>query len=354
MNSTACQVSSRQPDAPLAPERRMVASLGRLEPRDRVIEISVAGDERLARLLVKQGQFVRAGDILAYLDSFERRTALRDRAAALLQDAEMQLRAGTEEGHARIEEASIRLRQVNESPALEIQAQRSRIRALQSDLDLAVHNLERLRSLLESNLIPRKEFDGQSAQVDRLRATVESEETTLQRMSRTAGTDREIAEAQIAVRTKELDKVRASAQVASLREAVRVAEAELRESVIRAPSSGQIIEILANSGESVIGRVILRMGDVSQMYVLAEVYESDVSRVHAGQSVEASSSALSKTLTGKIERIGTSVFKRQVRSLDPQADADARVIQVRARLDESEEAGRFVGLQVDLRIDTGN
>jgi hypothetical protein len=64
------------------------------------------------------------------------------------------------------------------------------------------------------------------------------------------------------------------------------------------------------------------------------------------------SPALSKPLTGTIDRLGTSVFKRQVRSGDPQADADARVVQIRARLNDSEEGARFVGLQVDVRIDT--
>jgi HlyD family secretion protein len=90
------------------------------------------------------------------------------------------------------------------------------------------------------------------------------------------------------------------------------------------------------------------------MYVLAEVYETDIARVKPGQSVEASSGALSKPLTGKVERVGTSLFKREVRDLDPQSDADARVVQVRIRLDESEEAARFVGLQVDARIFTDN
>jgi HlyD family secretion protein len=83
------------------------------------------------------------------------------------------------------------------------------------------------------------------------------------------------------------------------------------------------------------------------------VYETDVARVRVGQAVQVTSPSLSKTQSGVVERIGTSVFKRQVRSIDPQEDADARVIQIRARLAESEEASHFVGLQVEVRIDTG-
>jgi HlyD family secretion protein len=333
-----------------APARREVAALGRLEPKDRVIDISVAGDERLSRLLVKQGQIVKAGDILGYLETYDTRLAARDRAAALVHDTEEQLRANVDHGQARIKEADLQLAQQKQVSVRGIEAQEARVRQNKAELDLAEREVERLRQLSKDQIISRQEFDRQSSQVDRLRAAVESEQATLLKMKTSAETDRDIAEAQLTTRKTELVSVQASAQLNSLREGLKLAEAELNTSIIRAPSDGQIIELIANPGEAVQGRVILRMGDISEMYVLAEVYESDVSRVRLGQHVEVSSSALSKPLTGTVERIGTNVFKRQVRNIDPQADADARVVQVRARLDDSEEAARFVGLQVDVRI----
>jgi len=352
---TSCQDSTgTNPEAAAPAARRGVAALGKLEPKDRVIDISVSGDERIDRILVKEGQFVKAGEVLAYLQSFESRSAARDHAASLLEDAESRLHADTEQGQARIQEANLRLRQLKEVPALEIQAQKARIRETQADLDLAIRDLERLRGLLEPSVIPRQEFDRQSARVDRLRASLESEEATLQKLNRAEETDKQIAEAQLSTRGKELESVRASAQIASLKKSLALAEAELKESVVRAPSDGQIIQLIGNAGESGLNRVILRMGDVSEMYVLAEVYETDMARVQLGQAVEITSPALSKMLSGKVERLGTSVFKRQVRSLDPQADVDARVVQVRVKLDDSAEAGRFVGLQVDLLIHTNN
>ena len=332
------------------PARREVAALGRLEPKDRVIDISVAGDERLSRLLVKQGQMVKAGDILGYLETYDTRLAARDRAAALVHDTEEQLRANVGQGQARIKEADLQLAQQRQVSIRGIEAQEARVRQTKAELDLAEREVERLRSLTKNEIISRQEFDRQTSQADRLRAALESEQATLLKLKTSAETDRDIAEAQLATRKAELVSVQASAQLESLREGLKFAEAELKTSIIRAPSDGQIIEVIANPGEAVQGRVILRMGDVSEMYVLAEVYEADVSRVRLGQHVEISSSALSQPLTGTVERIGTNVFKRQVRNIDPQADADARVIQVRARLDNSDEAARFVGLQVDVRI----
>ena len=350
---TSCQ---EQPQvstaAEQAPQPSGVVALGRLEPRDRVTEVSVAGDERLARVLVKQGQFVKAGDVLAYLESYDTRLAVRDRAAAQLRDAEAQLRGNTQQAGARINEADLRLRQLDVVPARDVEVQEARVRAASADLDLAMTDLERVRALQESGLIPRQEFDRQVSLVARLRAAMESEQATLQRLKTLGETDRKIAEAQLGTRRAELESLRVSAQLDSLKQALNVAQADLRASIIRAPSDGQIIEIIANPGEAVLGRVILRMGDVSQMYVLAEVYETDVARVHTGQRVEVSSPSLSKPLTGSVELVGTSVFKRQVRSIDPQAEADARVVQVRVRIDDSAEAARFVGLQVDVRIVT--
>ena len=350
-----CQSSSGSLPKPAADsERTFVAALGRLEPNDRVIDISVAGDGRVSRILVTEGQSVNAGDTLAYLESHSRLTAVRDRASASLRDAEARLNADLEQAQARIQEARLRLRQLTDVPVLEIEAQRARIREIKSDLGLAVRQLDRARVLRDGSVISAEELDRQSSQVDRLRAALESAEATLQRTIRTAETDREIADAQVTTRMRELESIRSSAQIASLTQAVEVAKADLNESIIRAPFAGRIIEIVADPGESVFQRVLLRMGDVRQMYILAEVYETDIAGVKAGQAVEASSGALSKTLSGKVERIGTSVFKREVRDLDPQADADARVVQVRVRLDESEEAARFVGLQVDTRIFTNN
>jgi HlyD family secretion protein len=321
-----------------------------LEPKDRVIDISVAGDERLSRLLVKQGQTVKAGDILGYLETYDTRLAARDRAAALVHDAEEQLRANSDHAQARIKEADLQLAQLKQVSARGIEVQDARVRQTKAELDLAEREVERLGPLAKNEIISRQNFDRQTSEADRLRAALESEQATLLKLKTSAETDREIAEAQISTRKAELVSVQASAQLYSLREGLKLAEAELKTSIIRAPSDGQIIEVIANPGEAVQGRVILRMGDVREMYVLAEVYEADVSRVRIDQHVEITSSALSKPLTGSVERIGTNVFKRQVRSIDPQADADARVIQVRARLDSSEEAARFVGLQVDVRI----
>jgi HlyD family secretion protein len=58
-------------------------------------------------------------------------------------------------------------------------------------------------------------------------------------------------------------------------------------------------------------------------------------------------------LHGQVERISQLVQKNDVLGIDPTADADARVIQVRVRLKDSDSAlaARFNNLQVDVFID---
>jgi HlyD family secretion protein len=310
----------------------------------------VAGDERLSRILVKEGQLVKAGEILAYLESYESRVAARDRAVTTLQDTQRQLAADVELGEARIHQGELNRLRLKEVSVREIQAQEAKVREIRADLDLAVRDLDRSDALRKSSVIAPQEVDRQSSYVARTRAALESAEAILQKLKTSGPADLQIAEAEVATLKTELESTRAAAHLESLRQAVNLAETDLKRTIIRAPSNGQIIEVIANPGEALFGRVLLRMGDVSQMYVLAEVYEADVSLVRTGLKVQVTSSALSKTLTGTVERVGTNVLKRKVPDLDPQADTDVRIVQVRARLDDSEEAARFVDLQVDVRI----
>ena len=97
---------------------------------------------------------------------------------------------------------------------------------------------------------------------------------------------------------------------------------------------------------------MLTIGQTDKMYISAEVYESDISRVRIGQKAIAKSEALTKDLSGVVEQIAPIVKRNQILPLDPTARADARVIEVRIRLDNPTEAAKVIGLQVDVTIET--
>jgi len=155
-------------------------------------------------------------------------------------------------------------------------------------------------------------------------------------------------------------KQTSATSVARLEEAERdvlVREAELlaaQESLsltqVAAPVSGQILLIHAREGERIGPSGLLELGQTQQMYVVAEVYETDIALVHVGQSVTVSSPALTGPITGKVERIGKIIGKNDILDLDPVARIDSRVVEVFILLDSSEAVSSLTYLQVDVEI----
>ncbi|HET6563923.1 MAG TPA: efflux RND transporter periplasmic adaptor subunit, partial [Xanthomonadales bacterium] len=97
---------------------------------------------------------------------------------------------------------------------------------------------------------------------------------------------------------------------------------------------------------------LLELAEVSQMYAIAEVYETDIGRVKVGQSATVSSAALGSVLTGTVETIHPKVAKMDTIGNDPAARKDARIIEVDIRLEDSSSAASLTYLQVDIVIST--
>lgn len=149
------------------------------------------------------------------------------------------------------------------------------------------------------------------------------------------------------LRAYELDRDVAAARLEGAR-------AELELSTVRSPIDGQVLDIHARQSERVGPEGILELGDTTAMYAVAEVYETDIGRVRVGQPATVVSPALAQSLTGTVERIGLKIGKRDVLSTDPVADADARVVEVRVRLDIPKMAATLTNLRVDVVIGAEN
>jgi HlyD family secretion protein len=139
-------------------------------------------------------------------------------------------------------------------------------------------------------------------------------------------------------------------QVRVLEADLRSARAELARARVHAPIRGQVIAIHARTGERVGEAGILELGQTDEMYAVAEVYETDIAGVRVGQRAQISSPALRDPLHGTVEWITPKVGKADVLGTDPAAKADARVVEVEIRLDESEVASGLTNLQVDVEI----
>jgi HlyD family secretion protein len=120
------------------------------------------------------------------------------------------------------------------------------------------------------------------------------------------------------------------------------------------------LKILTRPGETTTTLPLLRFGDTRNMIALAEVYETDVNRIKIDDPAEVefqdvpSGGAAATKLTGKVTRIGQLVTPGSTLDLNPAANADRRVIDVRIDLDNasSAKAAQYVNRQVRVIIKT--
>ena len=134
----------------------------------------------------------------------------------------------------------------------------------------------------------------------------------------------------------------------SLEAELGVYQARLEMSLIRAPQRGQVLKIYTRPGEKVGPDGVLELGESDKMTVVAEVYETDVSRLAEGQVAVITS--LAEPAKGKVIKVGFRVGKMDVLSSDPVADTDARVVETTILMDEPVPLQRLTNLQVDVEI----
>ncbi|MFN9659736.1 MAG: efflux RND transporter periplasmic adaptor subunit [Cyanobacteriota bacterium] len=132
-------------------------------------------------------------------------------------------------------------------------------------------------------------------------------------------------------------------------------QADLDNTVLRAPMDGTVLRILSRVGERPTDKGILELGANERMAALLEVYESDIQRVRIGQTVRLTSEngGFAGSLGGRVFRISPQVRQRQVLSTDPSGDVDARIVEVRVAL-APKDAWRvrsLTGLKLIARLD---
>jgi len=342
--------------AELPPPRQVkVVALARVEPASRVIDVATAEAGRIERLEVQKGDRVEQGQILAYLDSYDVRQAERDLAASQLAEARAQLAAETTLGNSQVQEASTRIGQIDGPQRAAIAAQESAIASLQAELDVAKIDLARFQELNASGAISRQELDRQQATVNRLSADLGNAAATKQRLEQARLSDINNAQAQVVSAQATTARSQVASRVDSAAQSLALAEAQLARTIIRAPQAGQVLDVFAYPGEAVApgDGPILALGDTRQMVVVAEVYETDIGLVALGQpaTITSRNGAFSDTLTGTVSEIGLQIAKNDVLDDDPAANADARVVEVRVAVDQSEAVAALTNLQVDVAID---
>ena len=199
--------------------------------------------------------------------------------------------------------------------------------------------------------------DAQIAEVGKIEAELRTgrvEYARLEKLHREGATsESQLDVARLVAERAIAELQRARAEVVLARADLRQAQEELEMTTVRAPVSGSVLKIHAREGERAGADGIAEIGDTSQMYAVAEVYETDLAKLRVGQrATVALPLGDDRPMTGVVERVGLRVGKMDVLGTDPVAKTDARVVEVEIRLDDSTRASSVTNMQVTVTIDT--
>ncbi len=388
----ASQLSISPTVSPDTPEA--VAALGYLEPQGGITQISATAfleGSRVDKILVKQGEKVEKGEIIAILDNNARLRASLKQAQANLDLAESKLekvREGAKKGEIMAQDSRMRqskaelegqiMRQTAAISSLESElegeklGQKATVERIKAELNNSLTDCQRYQSLYRNGAVSQGEKERFCLEATTTQKRLQEAEANLQRITttleqkiqearanlqRTLNTlEQQIQENQAMLSAvteiRPVDLQIAQDEVMTAKANVERAQAELELSYVRAPHAGRILKIHTFPGELVKNEGILELGNIQKMYVTAEVYETDISRVKLGQSVTIKTDKMLGDLKGTVEEIGWKVGRQDVLGTDPVVDTDARVVEVKISLDHrsSAKVNRLTNLKINVII----
>lgn len=342
------------------PAAQRVTALGRLEPTTEVIKVSVSSmlnNDRVAKLLVKRDDSIKAGQIIAIMSSRDRlKTALLEAQAQVkVANAELaKVKAGATSGKIAAQKAEIvRLKEELKS---EINTQQAIVARWQAEVRTTNADYNRYLSLYQEGAIASSELDQRrlaletaQSQLDEAKAKQSQSLNTLQEQIKQAK-----ATLDDIVEVRQVDVQAAQAGIEKAIAATKAAKAQLDETYIYAPIAGRILDIYARPGEVVGENGIAELGQTSQMQVVAEIYQTDINKVREGQQALITSDLFPEKLRATVKLIGLKVNKQEVTSGEPGENLDRKVIQVRIQLnpEDSRRVANLTNLQVQVAIET--
>lgn len=360
--SRSQQTSQSPSSTPLAntSAMRAVTALGRLEPEGEVIQLSApTSAEKAARvdqLLVQEGNRVRSGQVVAILDTRDRLQVALKQAKQQVKVAQARLakvKAGAKTGEIAAQTATID--RLEAELRGQIAAQTATIARLEAELRNAQTEFKRYQQLYQDGAISASNIDNKHLTLETVREQINEAKATLNRIVKTGPEQTNEAKATLhrIAEIRPEDVQEAQAEVDSAITAVERAQADLDLAYVQTPIDGQILKIHTWPGEVVGDEGIADLGRTKQMYTVAEVYETDVGKVRLGQRATITSKAFVGKLQGTVAQIGLQIDKKDVLDTDPAADVDARVVEVKIRLDpkDSHRVAGLTSLQVKVAID---
>ena len=341
---------------------QQVTALGRLEPATEAIQVSVPStlsEERVFDLLVERGDWVEAGKTIAIMGSRNRLQSRLLEAQAQVKVAQSELtkiKAGPTNGKVSAQEAEIA--RFEEELTSEIDTQEAIVKRIQAEVTTAKVDYNRYLLLYKQGVMP-------SSDLDRKRLAFETAQAQLEEAKAKQGQRLDTIREQIKkaratlddiIEVRSVDVEASQAKVERAVAAVKTAEAELDETYIRAPIAGRILDLYTRPGEVVGENGVALIGQTNQMQLVAEIYQTSITKVREGQQAFITSELFPEKLRGTVDSVGLQVIKQEVTSGEPGENLDRKVIQVRISLnpEDSRRVANLTNLQVQVAIETND
>jgi HlyD family secretion protein len=340
------------------PQIKTVTALGRLEPKGEVIKLAAptsSQENRIDKLLVKENDRVKAGQVIAILDSRDRLQAALKRAQEEVRVAQSQLaitQAGAKRGEIEAQKAEIARLEAQRQG--DIASQNATVDRLEAELRNAELEYRRYESLYQEGATSASERDSKLLTLQTAQKSLQEAKAVLNRTQTT--TPKELNQARATLeRIAEVRPVDVDADKAEVNRAIAEvdeARAALNQAYVRSPQDGMVLYIYTRPGEIISEDGIADIGQTDRMVAVAEVYESDVSKVKPGQTVKVTSDSLPGELQGTVERVGAQVRRQNAINTDPSENIDGRIVEVHVALDpaSSQKAAKYTNLQVQVAI----
>lgn len=320
---------------------RDIGALGRLEPSGQIARVSLPAflkDERVQSVLVKEGDLVKAGQVICRMDAQLRllkELAIAAQEVHLARAKLNRVKAGAKEGEIGAALSAVEALRAEQSARLS--AQEAIIAKAKAELEFQAVEAARFVTLQQEGAISLSQLD--SKLTARLSAKANLAEALAERQRLTESIRARINEAKAnvrrikEVRLVDVDIAKVELDQAEARRDKLITDLEL--SQVTAPRDGRILKLNVRPGETVNERGIVELGSTGRMIAVAEVYQGDVANLRVGQKAIIRGDGIGGSVTGKVCSIGWEVLRQSVFAQDPSTASDARVVEVKVLIDDS-------------------
>jgi len=257
-----------------------------------IVDVSPRIAGRLEKLLVKEGDHVKAGQVIAELDNDQYKTAM-EQAEASLDLA----RANYERLPEDIKALAAAVERAKEAEA----AAQAQVESARIALQDAKRSLEQNESLFGAGAVAKETLLAAQSRYSTCKAALDAAEANAK------AAHAAVADAQSKWEAAQKSGVRAGlAQVKQAEAAYRMACLNYENSVVKSPVDGRVLKTSVSVGETVsVGQTLVQICDLSSTWVTANIDENKIGRIKVGQKVQVTFDAYpGQVFAGKVVEIG--------------------------------------------------